>query len=274
VTGGARAGRAAGRQSGARNLNQSYQDVQDTAARAIQTPVDTDDPFRATGKGGGGEAPGRDGPGFAAGEGPQPKTERQGFFSRARRSASEYGQGEAGESWWNQRLALGGSTQRPTFASSGNTGLRFDKQTSARLIVVAMGVSGAAIIIKGGNATVVESGGVKVPGNLRAFTAVIVLGTVSLVLNEVSPSIGTLAAIAMLFVAATRVNAFDTLGKWFAPPKGAAATPQNLSTPNQVIQLPDGEIFNTGPTGSRIVPVPGQPGQSSIEPLPSQKNVA
>lgn len=46
----------------------------------------------------------------------------------------------------------------------------------------------------------------------------------------------------------------------------------NLSTPNTTLPEQKGPGLFTGPTGSRLVPVPGHPGEYSLEPLPGQPN--
>jgi hypothetical protein len=83
----------------------------------------------------------------------------------------------------------------PTFASGA------DKTTSARFIILGLGVGGATIMLTGHAQATTTADGKQVPGNLRAFAGLLVAGSVALIANEVSPTLGLMFGVSLFFVA-------------------------------------------------------------------------
>jgi hypothetical protein len=130
-----------------------------------------------------------------------------------------------GPGFLNQRVSLGRSgyavgapSEAPSFGGgeAPATLTRYSKGTSTRLIIVALGVGGAAIII-GGNrfpayTSNVNGKNVKVPGTLHAFAGLLIAGTIALIVNEVAPDLGMALAIGLIFIAIGDAKVFVNLG--------------------------------------------------------------
>lgn len=132
-------------------------------------------------------------------------------------------EGGGGGGFFDKRITWGGSQLQapktaPTFGGS-TASPRFNKGTSARLIILAMGVAGGAILISGRNIKPYDSGvkdsqgkPITVPGNLHSFAGVVIAGTIALIVNEVSADLGMLFAVSMGFIALADVKAYTAIG--------------------------------------------------------------
>lgn len=171
---------------------------------------------------------------------------------------------------WNKRVSWGGSQlqaprRAPTFSTpSSNT--RFNKGTSARLIILAMGVAGFSIIFQGRNYKAPK--GSKVPGSLHAFAGLTIAGTIALIVNELSPDLGMAFAVGLLFLAGKDIfgdpnqpGAFAQWGALVFNPN--AVTPAGQNTTGGSTPFPtSGTTFPKGTTydpKTGIIQVPGQP---------------
>ena len=199
----------------------AFDDVQRTTAAALATPVDTKRPQPSpspapAGMGGGGASPGR-----------------------------------SSDRWYNRRVttaALGTPTRGTTLGrgSAGTGTFHLDKATSAHLIMISMGVSAVAVVVNGRGIPAAYVGNTRVPGNMRGYAAVIVLGTLSLVVNELSSDLGMLAAVGMVFVALADTTLFTRIGNLFGG-IGVGGIPPTSPTP-------------TGPTTGPMTPSSPGPG--------------
>lgn len=187
-----------------------------------------------------------------------------------------------GPGWLDQRVSLGQSgrqlgapTSAPSFGTSAApaTLTNYSKTTSTRLIVVALGVGGAAIIISGKRfpsyTSSVNGKDVKVPGTLHAFAGLLIAGSVALVVNEVAPDLGMALAVGLIFIALGDAQVFVSLGDRIfgknrpnPAPAPAAKSPGNVGTGKGVPVLPSppsgGGIWSPpqGPGGSQPIEVP------------------
>lgn len=179
-----------------------------------------------------------------------------------------------------RRVSWGGSQLRPPAegnltrrvggvnvgvpSSSGSvtaTKATFQKATSARLILLSMGVAGVAIIVnsKGYPAYTAQgpNGAVKVPGTLHAFAGLTIAGTIALVVNEVSPDLGIVFAVGMVFIALADVKVFLTLGEAiFGKGKPIAAKPPSTGGASNI---PNVSPNTPSPQGGQWLPS-GNPG--------------
>jgi hypothetical protein len=178
------------------------------------------------------------------------------------------------------RYQLGRPTSAPKTATV--SGMHFDRKQVSRIIFIAAGVDAIAIVIRDRNLKPVSTQVsnqhvITIPASMRAYAAVIVMTVVALIVNEISPTIGVVFAAVMVLMALANTDIFLFLGAIVTPGVPAPAKPgSGAHVPGTITQpgtyLPaggGGKGFYTGPSGSVIVPVPGYPGQSSIEPLPT-----
>jgi hypothetical protein len=191
--------------------------------------------------------------------------------------------GGGATSFLNRRVGWNGSQLRapqraPSFtATAPSTGARFNKGTSARLIILAMGVAGVSIIFAGRNFKPYESKvgnkTVKVPGTLHAFAGLTIAGTIALIVNEVSAELGIVFAVGLGFLALTDAQAFAAWGsKVFGggvpssgTSKGGQSTGGATNFPVSPHALPQGGIWEPpGGVGSNAPGATG-PGQGPVE---------
>lgn len=124
----------------------------------------------------------------------------------------------------------------------------WDRQTSARIIVVAVAIAGIGAVtrdvISGPAAptsqiTTVGGTTIKAPAHLHSLAGVLIVGTLALVVNEFSPQIGLALGVLLVFDVGVGIagkgGLFDRLGKGVV----AGGTPAR--------------------TGSQNVPIPPQP---------------
>lgn len=171
------------------------------------------------------------------------------------------------------RSARGYTLRAPTSApSTGGGGVTFDRTATARIILLAGGINAVAVVIRNRSKkpVKVEAGShtITVPASMQSYAGTVVLVTIALIVNELNPGLGAVMALGIVLLAFTNTDIMAILGGAIAP--GVKVVP-NIQTPGGVVQGADGSQFYTGPTGSRLIPVPGLPGQYSIEPLPSHK---
>lgn len=137
-----------------------------------------------------------------------------------------------------------------------------DRTKSSRIIILAMGVAGAAIIIGGQSIPSYQVGNTKVPGNMRAFAGVVIAGTVALVLNEISPTVGMMFGVSLIFVAVADVKAFTSLGNAIFGPATHSPNPSGNAP-----LLPPGTLLPpTTPGGPRLPVNPSAPPGSPQNP--------
>lgn len=112
--------------------------------------------------------------------------------------------------WNGSQLQAPTSAPSPTLSSGSGFGATFNKATSARLILLAIGVGGVVIIVSSKNYPAYTSpqNGVTVPGTLHAFAGLTIAGTIALAVNEVLPDVGVVFAVGLVFLALN--DAFGT----------------------------------------------------------------
>lgn len=176
-----------------------------------------------------------------------------------------------------RRSSGGGSTlQAPSFSLVGGGGGGLDRGTSARIIIVVVGVSAiGSVAYSAMHATPtkaytkVGAETIAVPTHLRALGGVFVAGTVALIVNEVSPPLGLALALILgidvvLTTSTGKGGLFGALGGGLFGKAtggiGAPAVPQGAVTqvPQQVAPNPAQPIHGTvGPTIDHAGRVPG-----------------
>lgn len=138
------------------------------------------------------------------------------------------------------------SIRPPQFGSpslggmSTTLGSGYDRKQSSRIIILAVGVGAAAIIIGGSKIPAYavhakDSSGkdvtALVPGNMRAFAGIVVAGTVALIINELSPDLGMLFAVSLIFIAIADVKVFTSFGDALFGKGTHAPTPSQPALP-------------------------------------------
>lgn len=187
---------------------------------------------------------------FAAGQASRRPAAREEELAAARRGAYRSAMADAKR----EAAALGskprtGAGVTGSGASSGfsaptfrpgitTTSGRLDKTTTSRIIVVCIGLSFAGVIYRDtmrtppGKTAVTLDNGEKlvVPTHLRSFAGVFIAGTICLVINEFSPELALVLALAFLFdVGASalggKTGLLEGLGKGLTARGGSVAQP-------------------------------------------------
>lgn len=133
----------------------------------------------------------------------------------------------------------------PTSGASTTFAGGADRKQSSRIIILAMGVAGAATILTPTSAY--QVGNTKVPGNMRAFAGVIVAGTVALVINEISPSIGMLFGVSLIFIAIADAKVFTNFGNAIFGNASRVGTPAPQNTGGFSDAIRNGVVQNPTP---------------------------
>jgi hypothetical protein len=213
---------------------------------------------------------------------------RRGAFTsgqaKAKRDAEQEASTRQRRSSTPRRSSGSGSTlSAPSFSLVGDGGGGLDRATSARIIIVVIGVSAVGSVAYSAmhkapakSYTKVGNETIAVPTHLRALGGVFIAGTVALVVNEVSPPLGlALALILGIDVVLTTFTGkgglFNALGGGlFGATTGAAGSSGAVNAPTDVPHqtpphTPGGTLPITGPVGPTKPPVhhvPGGPNRS------------
>jgi hypothetical protein len=166
---------------------------------------------------------------------------------------------------------------------SFNIGVGIDKSSASRTIVILLVLSAGGVLASSAFAqkkvgpTYMKAGDhtIKVPAHLRGLAATLILGTIALLVAEVNPQLGVVLmgvfAIAVFADLFTGGGIADQLSVTLLGGRSAQGpSGKSIATPGTTVTGPGGDTFYTGPSGSRLVPVPGHPGNYSIEPLPGK----
>lgn len=126
------------------------------------------------------------------------------------------------------RSARGYGLSAPTSAPT------FSRSTSARIILLAGAVNAVAVAIRNSGKQPVKatvgSHTVTIPASLRSYAGTVILVTVALIVNEVSPDIGMLMAVGIAIMAFLNTDVMHMLGGALAPGTPSKTVPTGPSS--------------------------------------------